>query len=237
MENCGVVCATRCIPSEKKYVGIHTGGRQSYLGSGKAFRCAVRKYGRENFVRETIAVFETIEEGRTLERFWIGKLHSKAPGGYNLCDGGEGVFNPCPETRHSMGSANRGKVFTEERRHNMACANANRGKVFTEERKAKIGLSHIGQKHSEETKTRISVAKKGSSSPFKGRHHTEATKLKMHKKHKPMSEEQKAKYMGHVAWNKGIKTGSSVTKGRPHSEEWNAKVSAARRAAHRKEQT
>ena len=40
------------------------------------------------------------------EIFWIAKLNTKVPNGYNLTDGGEGLVNPSDETRAKM-SANR----------------------------------------------------------------------------------------------------------------------------------
>jgi hypothetical protein len=114
----GFVYRTVCIPTGKVYVGIHTKGCRSYLGSGKVLRSAILKYGRDSFVREVIATFETIKEGCALERKWIAELNSKAPNGMNLCDGGEGVFNPCDEIRKLIGKASAGNTYAKGNRGN-----------------------------------------------------------------------------------------------------------------------
>jgi hypothetical protein len=98
--------------NEKCYVGIHTLGKKSYLGSGKCLNKAIHKYGRKNFKRIDIVTFETLEEGLDLERYWIRELNTLALHGYNLCAGGEGMFNPSQEVRDRMGW-NQGKPMSE----------------------------------------------------------------------------------------------------------------------------
>ena len=81
------------------------------------------------------------------------------------------------ETRRKIGLANKGKkvVITEEMRRKNS--EAHKGKMpknlsylhslpFTEERKRKIGLAHKGMKHTEETKRRISEAKRNPLTPL-----------------------------------------------------------------------
>lgn len=55
----------------------------SYIGK------AIHKYGAKNFKKEILAECDTIEELDELEIYFIAKLNSKAPNGYNLTDGGE----------------------------------------------------------------------------------------------------------------------------------------------------
>ena len=81
------------------------------------------------------------------------------------------------ETRRKIGLAHKGKkvVITEEMRRKNS--EAHKGKMpknlsylhslpFTEEHKRKIGLAHKGMKHTEETKRRISEAKRNPLTPL-----------------------------------------------------------------------
>ena len=52
---------------------------------------AIRKYGVENFTVEVIEECATPEQLNEREIFWIAKLNTKHPHGYNMTDGGEGA--------------------------------------------------------------------------------------------------------------------------------------------------
>lgn len=52
---------------------------------------AIDKYGLENFKIEILEECSTKEQLDERERYWIAKLNTKAPNGYNLTNGGEGV--------------------------------------------------------------------------------------------------------------------------------------------------
>ena len=54
---------------------------------------AIKKYGLENFKAEVIEECKTTDELLEREKYWIAKLNSKYPNGYNLTDGGDGIFN------------------------------------------------------------------------------------------------------------------------------------------------
>ena len=83
----------------------------------------------------------------------------------------------------------------------------------------KARFNNIGKSHSEETKAKMSAAKKGKPSPTKGKSHSEETKAKMSaaNKGKSPSDETKAKIS---AAKKGK---PSHKKGKPQSEEHKAK--------------
>lgn len=49
---------------------------------------AIQNYGAENFTVETIQKCSTIEELNSAEKFWIKKLNSQIPNGYNVKAGG-----------------------------------------------------------------------------------------------------------------------------------------------------
>jgi group I intron endonuclease len=108
-------------------------------GKGYAFHGAIRKHGIDSFQIYSIAICETKQELNAAERFWIKKLGSLSPGGYNLAVGGEGG------------------ALAEESLRKI------RGRVKSLEEREKLRIASTGRKHSEETKAHLSeVAKKRS---------------------------------------------------------------------------
>lgn len=82
-----IVYKTTNLLNGKIYVGVHNGSNPDYLGSGQALEPAIRKYGKENFTRETI--FEgTPEECLELERFIVDEQFVLREDTYNLTVGG-----------------------------------------------------------------------------------------------------------------------------------------------------
>ena len=150
----GVIYVTTCIPTGKCYVGIHTRGQKAYLGSGIVLKLAIRKYGRENFVREDVVTFATIRKGLALERCWIRVLGTKVPNGYNLNDGGEGNFNPCQAVRDKISAAGigntkgKGHKWSDEQRARMIGNTYGKGHKCSDEQRAKmIGNTYAKGKH------------------------------------------------------------------------------------------
>lgn len=94
----GYIYLTTNLINGKIYVGMHRVKNnqkdESYLGSGKALKRAILKYGIENFSNKILEWCETEELLADRERFWITELNAKAKGvGYNMKDGGIGGFN------------------------------------------------------------------------------------------------------------------------------------------------
>ena len=77
----------------KYYYGVHTQSSDKfdgYLGSGKILQEAIKKYGRESFVRETIQKFNTLEEAYDLEAKIVSLEKVLDPNCYNVQIGGLG---------------------------------------------------------------------------------------------------------------------------------------------------
>lgn len=123
----------------KQYVGKSTdiyGRKQGHLrkvqcGDTSPFHNALRKYGEDGFL------FEILEECESdmlneRERFYIKKLNSAYPNGYNLTEGGDG-----------------GDMF------------AKRSEAQIAETRRKMSLSHVGKKHTKEEIEKISASQKG----------------------------------------------------------------------------
>lgn len=59
----------------KYYYGVHSTNKldDGYIGSGKLLTRAVRKYGKENFTKEILAIFDSKEEAFLLEKNVVTK--------------------------------------------------------------------------------------------------------------------------------------------------------------------
>jgi group I intron endonuclease len=77
----------------KIYIGQHSSNELDlYWGSGKLLKCAINKYGIENFERSILERCSTKDELNECERYWIKEKNS-IDNGYNLTDGGTGGDN------------------------------------------------------------------------------------------------------------------------------------------------
>lgn len=84
-----LVYKTTNLVNGKFYIGVHSCNCKScsYLGSGFALKAAIRKYGKDNFKRETLKVFSTRQEAYNFEAKLVDK---EDPLSYNLIKGGSG---------------------------------------------------------------------------------------------------------------------------------------------------
>ena len=205
----------------KSYVGIttRTVSRRWYEhcfatnSCGQLLNKAINKYGKDAFIIETIASAKTLKDLKEVEKQLIDQNQTKVPHGYNLTDGGDGLF---------------GYKFTEEAKKRNG--DAKRGTKASEETKKKMKESHLGEKnhfygkkHTEETKRKNAEAHKGSIGYWFGKSKNEEVKQKisMALKNKP-------------SWNKGLKMSeetrknmSEAQKGKVTSEETRLKLSLA----------
>jgi hypothetical protein len=78
--------------NNKFYIGKHqtANPNDSYYGSGKAIKEAILKYGKENFQKEILFIFQTEEEMNAKERELITEEFVNCKDTYNMGVGGEG---------------------------------------------------------------------------------------------------------------------------------------------------
>lgn len=102
---------TTNLVSGKIYIGQYSGEKDTYLGSGKLIKLAIKKYGKENFIRDIIE--DGINDRVLLnirEKYWINFYHSNnLEIGYNLTEGGDGVCNPDESVLDKISKSNQGK--------------------------------------------------------------------------------------------------------------------------------
>jgi len=169
---------TKNIVNNKCYIGQHTTNNlnDGYTGSGKLIEYSINKYGLDNHITGIIE-FCTGDNISEKEIFWITKKNTINPNGYNLTKGGEGGDT------YALLSEEDKKKFRE-----------------------KSSKNNKGRKRSEETKRKMSEARKGHSWNA-GIPKCEETKQKMTEAWKirrltPVSEETKGRIsqsqMGHT---------------------------------------
>jgi len=76
----------------KFYIGKSVKNRKGYFGSGKLITAAIKKYGKENFIKVILEECNDIKQLSVLEKFWIEKEDAIRKG-YNISTGGEGGNN------------------------------------------------------------------------------------------------------------------------------------------------
>lgn len=76
------------------YVGIHKTASleefDGYLGSGKVLKSAIKLYGKESFVRETLFVYTDLESAYQKERDIVNEAFIRSDNTYNIQIGGSG---------------------------------------------------------------------------------------------------------------------------------------------------
>ena len=164
----GIIYKTINLTNGKFYVGQQSTNDETYLGSGKILKRAIKKYGIDCFKKEIIEECSTREELNKREVYWIKKLNPE----YNLHEGGYGGYN---EFAVKQNRKRRGKTWEQiyspeglEKMKNIDWNDKNNpfyGKTHTDENK-KLNAEqarkfHTGRKRSEETKQKISMAQKG----------------------------------------------------------------------------
>lgn len=174
----GVIYKITCLVNGKSYVGQTRQKLNRRISGHKTCKvkrgidAAIDLYKWENF---TVEVLEEcpVELLNEREIFWIAKLNTKVPNGYNLTDGGDNSLNPSDETRAKI-SANHADFSGEK--------NGFYGKHHSEETRAKMSAAKKGKPHkphSPETCAKIAASNKGKHSQNKGKHLSEEHRAKI----------------------------------------------------------
>lgn len=85
-----IIYKTTNLVTGKMYVGQSKYNNPEYFGSGKLIRQSISKHGVVNFTKEILETCDNFENMNILERFWIKKLNTLVPSGYNIHPGGQG---------------------------------------------------------------------------------------------------------------------------------------------------
>lgn len=84
------VYKTTNLVNGKTYIGVHKtdNPHDSYLGSGKALKQALKKYGKDNFIKEILHVYDCINKAYQKEKELVNESVVADPSNYNLVCGG-----------------------------------------------------------------------------------------------------------------------------------------------------
>lgn len=173
-------------PNGKSYIGITKRtaverfaqhAKSARIGkTGCAVHHAIAKFGPENVTVETLFVadlpYRIAMEVKVIEAF-----NTRAPNGYNMTEGGDGVCGFDAVTRAKMGLANKGRKMTAETKAKISAARtgkispsaetrekigaALRGRTLSAEHRDKIGHAHRGRKMTGERLASHLAAHKG----------------------------------------------------------------------------
>lgn len=226
-----ILYQTTNICNGKIYVGVHkplnTWKSRNYLGSGKALKPAIEKYGRENFRRATLAEFSCAEEAYVAEAGIVTEEFIKRSDTYNVKVGGEGgvglkhtdesrakistnlaITLSSPEIKAKKSAAMKGRPCSEDTRARISAA-LNRPETKARKSAAMKGNTrNLGKVASEETRTKLSAL-------HKGKPRSDETKAKISASHKGkvISEESKSKMSASKSGDKNCRSIAVVING------------------------
>ena len=131
--------------NQKIYIGKHQTANinDGYFGSGVALQKALIKYGKENFIKEILFVFDTEIEMNNKEKELITEEFVNRKDTYNLGVGGEG------------GPHFKGRRHTEKSRQKIGRP----GRKLSPETRKKLSELNKGRQRSQETRRKISFKK------------------------------------------------------------------------------
>lgn len=167
----GKIYVGQTVCSLEKRISEHKNDKRTM---NRIFPRAIHKYGIGSFVFSVIDSANTIKELDDKEIFWIEKLGSRYPNGYNLAGGGEGLFGfkHSESTKSKMSAAAKGKKNhnfgvprpkEENEKRSKSLKNFYADGTKTTWMKGRKGFlcPVFGKIVSEETRRKMSVSKKG----------------------------------------------------------------------------
>jgi len=208
-----IIYKTTNLINGKFYVGKDERNKNDYLGSGLNLHRAIKKYGKENFIKEVLEYCSTKEELIEKEKYWIKETKAQELG-YNIADGGWGGNTYDEETRQRISKQFRGRKVKPETIEKIKKTREKKKKQnpdaykISERQKEILSKTHKGKVHTEEWKRNHSEKmkelyksghtsqfekfienqkgenKKGEKSPMWGRKATEETRRKQSEAHK-----------------------------------------------------
>lgn len=167
------------------YIGKHQTENENdgYYGSGVYLKRAIKKYGKENFRKEVLFVFQTEEEMNNKEKELVQKELVNDSKCYNLMFGGEGgdtwsgkhhsvetkkklslttkkYIEESGEEGHLKRSRKQKEIWENLRKNPEKLKEINRKRSETRKRQIAENPDLVGHKLSEETKKKISESLK-----------------------------------------------------------------------------
>lgn len=127
----------------KSYIGQHKVKKEAprqYMGKGLGIQQAFKEYGRGKFTKEILEIVEDDKSRRVVserEKYWIKKMNTMEPNGYNRNPGGIGGctkesaakvvstkrkngYHHSDKTKNKMSQAALGRIFSDEHKRHLS---------------------------------------------------------------------------------------------------------------------
>jgi group I intron endonuclease len=131
------------IVNNKIYIGKHQTKNinDNYYGSGIALEKAIKKYGKHNFTKDILFIFDNEDDMNTKEKEIVTEEFIATNKTYNMGVGGEGGSHfkgktHSVETRKKLSEIAKNRITSKETREKIS--EANRERVLSEETKKKL---------------------------------------------------------------------------------------------------
>lgn len=151
-----IVYITTNLKNGKKYIGSHINNNPNYLGSGVYLKKAIKKYGKENFIRETLVEVMNIETMKELEVHYIEYYNAyKSPLFYNQTKYASGITKFPEDKKLNISNANKGNLYNLGRKQSKETIAKRvakiKGQKFSKKTCQLISNSKIGNRHAIKT--------------------------------------------------------------------------------------
>jgi group I intron endonuclease len=185
--------------NDKIYVGKHQTAviNDRYFGSGIVLKEAIKKYGKENFTKTVLYVFETEEEMNSKEKEIVTEEFIYRKDTYNIGVGGKG------------GPQFLGHKHTEATKQKLREIGLNRPPP-TDDVKRRISETQIGKVVSDETKEKLSVKRKERVITDETKEKTANSLREFYKHNKKLVSDETRKKMSNKIWIKNLSINKSM---------------------------
>lgn len=142
----GYIYETTCIPTGKKYIGMHKWNGESidpnYFGSGLRILRAIEKYGKKNFTCKILEWCASREELLEREAYYISEVRAPiSEEYYNIQDGGCGghsEYYKQPITQKMLDALEAGRHLPASEKQRKQLAERRRGILVSESTRKKL---------------------------------------------------------------------------------------------------
>lgn len=186
-----IIYKTTNVVNQEYYIGMHCTDilEDKYMGSGKRFRRSLKKYGRENFIREIMFYCNSKNELIELEKNIVNVECINNPKCLNLMEGGRGGFISDEQQKHRSLCGSQARQLKLKNDPDFKKEQSEKISQGVKKAKKEGKINHIptfkGKKHSEETKGKlrlISMTNVGSKNGSYGTIWVYNNELKLNKK-------------------------------------------------------